>query len=409
MKRTYLAATLIVFVGGLSSLPAQDRFAYAITDIQKEGINWTCLRRVNTSTGEYGELILQGNNITQAIYDAETKQPLQQRISDERMGALPNAAFVTGVAAIAYDRRHQRIFFTPMFFDQIRYLDLKDNRVYLVQQALPDALKIKAADQGNIITRMAIASDGYGYAISNDGRQLIRFSTGKNINVSSLGGLADDPANKDVSIHNACTSYGGDIIADNSGFLYLFTARNHIFRIDPQTKLALHLGTVKGLPEGFSINGAVVTDNNQVLVSSAMTSQHLYQIDPANWSASAAEGDAWRSSDMANSNLLATRPANTAFNLAFAENEPETDLVKIFPNPVQGRRIQLTMNLPAGNYSVQVVDISGRAAALSVVNVQQKNQTHAIQLSESVLPGTYLVKLLNNRNEGVFSEKVLLK
>ncbi|MEI9956836.1 MAG: hypothetical protein WDM90_11155 [Ferruginibacter sp.] len=35
------------------------------------------------------------------------------------------------------------------------------------------------ADEANHITRMDIAADGNGYAITNDGNHLIRFTTGK--------------------------------------------------------------------------------------------------------------------------------------------------------------------------------------------------------------------------------------
>lgn len=401
-----IAASLFLYANNAS---AQDRFAYAITDQQKEGINWTCLRQIDLSTGKYGDLILQGNNITQPIFDAASRQKLAQPINDSRMGALPNAPFVTGVAAIAYDRKYQRLFFTPMFFDQLRYIDLRSNQVYLVQQELPEALRIKSADQGNIITRMAIASDGYGYALTNDAQQFIRFSTGKIVQVESLGGLVDDPANKEISVHNACTSYGGDMIADNSGYLYLFTARNHVFRIDPQSRVALHLGSISGLPEGFSINGAAVTDNNQVLVSSAMTSKNLYLVDADNWTATETRLEAWRSSDMANSNLLSTRPAPAATNIAVQSDEKANGNVKIFPNPAKDHRLQMNFQLSPGNYSIQVLDISGKAVALSVVNLQGKGQMHSIQLPSSAKAGTYLVKVLDGRNNTVFGDKFVLQ
>ena len=77
---------------------------------------------------------------------------------------------------------------------------------------------------------MVIASDGYGYAMTNDATQLIRFSTGKKPAITDLGTIVDDPANKAISIHNSCSSFGGDMIADDNGNLYVFSARNNIFK-----------------------------------------------------------------------------------------------------------------------------------------------------------------------------------
>ena len=73
---------------------------------------------------------------------------------------------------------------------------------------------------------MVIGPDGYGYAISNDATTFIRFSTGKNLIIEQLGTLVDDPANTGISVHNSCSSWGGDIVADNDKGTY--TCFRHI-------------------------------------------------------------------------------------------------------------------------------------------------------------------------------------
>ena len=81
---------------------AQDRFAYAVTDINKEGANWSFLRKVDLQTGAYSDVLLSGNDVARLSYDAATKKQMTTPLTDARYGNLANAAFGTGVAAAAY-------------------------------------------------------------------------------------------------------------------------------------------------------------------------------------------------------------------------------------------------------------------------------------------------------------------
>jgi hypothetical protein len=62
---------------------------------------------------------------------------------------------------------------------------------------------------------MVIASDGNGYALTNDGNHLIRFTTGKDPVITDLGALTDDASNANNSVHSR-KGFGGDMIADAS-------------------------------------------------------------------------------------------------------------------------------------------------------------------------------------------------
>ena len=95
--------------------------------MNKEGANWSFLRKVDLQTGAYSEILLSGNDVARLSYDAATKKQMTAPLTDARYGNLANAAFGTGVAAAAYDKRHERLYYTPMFFDQLRYIDLEDN------------------------------------------------------------------------------------------------------------------------------------------------------------------------------------------------------------------------------------------------------------------------------------------
>ena len=111
--------------------------------------------------------------------------------------------FATNSAACAYDKKHDRLYYTPMGINQLRYIDLKSNtpRIYYFEDEPFGALN-GPRDIPNQITRMVIASDGNGYALTNDANHLIRFTTKKSTVITDLGPLTDDPANGSVSVHN---------------------------------------------------------------------------------------------------------------------------------------------------------------------------------------------------------------
>src|SRR5690242_16324388 len=143
-----------------------DRFAYAVTDMQEQSSNWSFLRRLDMKTGAYSDVILSGNDMNVAAYDAVSRKQMNQPLKDARYGQLANAAFGTGVAAMAYDSRSNRLYYTPMFIDQLRYIDLRTMKVYYFNDQPFTGKPEKSSDQGNIVTRMVIAADGNGYAMT---------------------------------------------------------------------------------------------------------------------------------------------------------------------------------------------------------------------------------------------------
>jgi hypothetical protein len=48
------------------------------------------------------------------------------------------------------------------------------------------------------------------------------------------------------------------MIADDEGNLYILSSRNSVYKIDVETKAAKLLGYIKGLPQDFTTNGAVL-------------------------------------------------------------------------------------------------------------------------------------------------------
>jgi hypothetical protein len=393
-----------------------DRFAYAVTDINQQSANWQFLRKINLQTSEYSQVLLSGNDPSFLAFDAATKKQLTSPLNDQRYGSLINAAFGTGVAAIALDKRNNRLYYTPMLFDQLRYIDLKTMKVFYVADRAFTGKPQKSPDQGNIVTRMVIAADGYGYAMTNDATQLIRFSTDKKSVITDLGSIVDDQANKSVSVHNSCSSFGGDMIADDNGNLYVFSARNHVFKINIETKVATHLGLITGLPEGFTVNGAAVNDENKIIVASATKGGSLFVVDAKTLVAVIypVAGTAWQTSDLANSNLFVSGTKSQSKNIDLISRTIPANTgdgkINVYPNPVTNKQFVIQFSqLDAGNYTVQVTDVMGRQVVQQVVNVGGENQAQSFKLPAATAGGVYLVKVTDHTNKSVFSTKVVVQ
>ncbi|HUR66102.1 MAG TPA: T9SS type A sorting domain-containing protein [Chitinophagaceae bacterium] len=414
MKKNLLLPCLSLLLTITTFSQQPDHFAYSMTDVPQQNGNWVYLRILNTQTGGFSGSLINGTAAKQIALDASTKK----RITDlgaNTMGFDQQPAFNSGVAALAYDSRHARVYYTPMFIDQLRYYDIKTQQVYYVTVPFTDK-PVKSSDQGNIVTRMTFAADGNGYAMTNDATQLIRFTTGKKPQIVDLGTIVDDPANKNVSIHNSCSSYGGDMVADDDGNLYVFSARNNVFKINIESRVATYLGNVNGLPKGFTINAAAVNGTNEVLVGSATESASLFVVDPKTWSATAlpANGTIFHTSDLASSNLLISGNKKPVVNMEVMRNKPvntvESGRISVYPNPVTDNQFVVQFGqLEAGSYKIQVMDATGRQVLQQSLAINGDNQSQKIKMNSGVSKGVYMVKVLNAESKTVFSSKIVLQ
>lgn len=413
MRKNLLSATLLFSTIGLSTiLQAQtDRFAFAITDLQQTGAGWNALRKLDLKTGEFTQVLLNGSDATLTAYDVSTRKAWKQ-IPDIKFGNYQQAPFATGVAAMAYDKWNNRLYFTPMFIDQLRYVDLKSMKVYYVTDQAFTNLGSMHNDEGKIITRMTINPDGTGYAVSNDANTFIKFTTGKKLQITQLGSLVDDPSNGGVSIHNKCSSWGGDMIADDEGNLYILSARNSVYKIDVATKAAKLLGYIQGLPQDFTTNGAVVTAEGKILVSSAVNGSGYFVVDPKDWKATlyAAKNGIYRSSDLGNSNYLQTKPKITEIVTRKIPDNITPSKISIYPNPVTNNQFTLQFGkITPGNYNIELTNVMGQTIMQRTVNVQAEDQVETISIKSTYARGVYLVKVVGADKVSILNQKLVVQ
>ncbi|RYF82696.1 MAG: hypothetical protein EON98_11080, partial [Chitinophagaceae bacterium] len=284
--------------------------AYAITGVQKGNTAWTEVRLVDVISGEELQTIY-ASNAEAEILNARTGKPVAKRDATAAATPLTTAApeeatriieknggktiiytkrltvskpqydapFATNSAACAYDKKNNRLYYTPMGIAQLRYIDLKAKapKVYYFEDEAFGVVKSRG-DVSAQITRMVIAGDGNGYALSNDGNHLIQFTLKKKSTIIDLGPLTDDLTNGRYSVHSA-GSYGGDMIADKQNNLWLVTANRSVYKISLESRQASYVGSIKGLPRGFSTNGAIAEGDSKVIVSSSSSTDGYYRFD----------------------------------------------------------------------------------------------------------------------------------
>ena len=406
------------FIALSFSATAQDAAkTFAITGNGNGDFQWMNIRQVDITSGKLVKDVYQNNKTSFVLMDAATKKEVIIPLNgDVYFGKT--APTSTMVAAAAYDKKHDKLFFTPMRIGELRWLDVSARgdaqKFYTEKVQLLNTGNLR--DEANHITRMDIAADGNGYAITNDGNHLIRFTTGKKTVITDLGNLIDAESNKNgISIHNKCTSWGGDMVADAYGKLYVISANHQVFKVDIDSRISTHLGTIAGLPANYTTNGAAVDDNGNIVVSSANSFEGYYKFKLEDFNAVKIEGSdkIYNASDLANGNLLYKKEADAKRNFGAPSFAPITLTnpdARVYPNPVTANQFKVLFDgQKAGKYTVALTDLSGRAIMSRVVTVSSKMQAETVQIKSVVGKGMYMVKVTDAANQIVFTERVVIQ
>jgi Secretion system C-terminal sorting domain len=380
-----------------SSHNQPDNITYVVTDSVRNGVKWNSLRTFNERTGTFSNILFR-------LLNNNELQPPQ---------GTPNTIASNGVAAIALDQKNKKLYYTAMLTDKLYYLDLRTMNRYLVTNNFT-GLMPKANDQSNIITRMVISDDDKGYALTNDGRHLIRFRTNNNNpNITDLGSLVDAPANNEMSVHNLCSSFGGDLIADDDDHLYLFTKSNHVFKINIQNKVARYTGTVTNLPVGFVASGAAVDKSGEkVILVSSIDSSDVYAVKIKTLVAVKLHANrSWFAADLANDVILESKDRHGHSDHRVVVNAyGGSDNIQVYPNPVTDKKftIQFT-DTKAGIYTISIMDAEGASILTKSMNAGGKVNTISIKLPGMISNGIYIVRIADGSNKSCYSGKIFVQ
>lgn len=405
MKLKFLLATGLL-ASAFTVVAQNANKGFAITGDGNKDYMWMNIRQVDLGTGQ----------ITNTVFDRNATTYDITRLNDNATGTtnwFPTESFV---AAAAYDKRNEKLFFVPMRVGELRWMDVnvKNNKPSFTSISIPNYVPSPYGEEANNITRMVIAADNNGYAITNDGNHLYKFTTGKKPVIVDMGALIDADENKGLSVHNKCSSWGGDMIADAFGKLYIIAATKSVFVVDVNTRVATYKGTITGLPANYTTNGAAVNANGDVVLCSATAFDGYYKMNMANLVATKIEGSdvKYNAADLASSNLLLQKEADQARSKNIVALIPANTVVSenaIFPNPVTGTTFSI---LFAGKYdgmhTVIITDLAGRNIQTVRTAVVKGQQVQQVNLRSRPTQGTYLVRVLNEKGVEILSDKMVI-
>lgn len=419
MNCKLLLTTTFIVSAALASAQNSNK-AFAITGDGNQDYVWMNIRQVDLGTGQVSKTIFQRSKSNFVLTDVNTKI-ITTQASAMNGNLFQSRDYPTGslVAAAAYDQRNNKLFFSPMRIGELRWVDLDiKNETPKFYTISSEVLNFgPAPDEANHITRMVIAADGNGYAITNDANHLIKFTTGKKPVLTDLGNLIDDEKNNGISIHNKCTSWGGDMLADAYGKLYVISAGKQVFVIDINSRIASHRGVITGLPVNYTANAAAVDAEGDIVVSSANVFDGYYKVKFTDLTATPIEGSdrKYNASDLANANLLLQKEADAARKNSLTagllpQNTFSNSDKRVYPNPVTSSSFAVLFDgQKAGNYSITLSDLSGRILQTQKVNIGKGTQTENINLLSRPAKGMYMVKVYDESKQIVFTEKVLIQ
>jgi hypothetical protein len=410
-----LRFVLMLAVFPVFAIGQTDQITYAITSANTGSSDWVALRTMNMKSGKLSQMLLNMNDKGLLQYDMAT-----HKLKDKIAGTVlsfpvlannPAAPKInSGVAAIAFDRRTNRLFYVAMSDDILRYIDLSTMEVFTD----PELSFSKAGNYtfriNDPVNRLVITPDGYGYTITTHNR-LIRFTTDNKPSFTDMGELKDDPENREMSILNTCGNLGGDMVADDAGNLYLITASNRVYKIGVKTRLATYLATITKLPAAFTTNGAAINENGNLLISSSIYTEASFIVDHKSWQASPSPAiqDIYGIADLASSNVLAIKKTTPPV-LLLGNTLLKKGNVKVYPNPVLFDEVNIQFNnLPIGRYLIELSDPLGRKVIQQKVKLTRQGQTELIRIPAITAQAFYYIRILNEKNALVSTHKLAVE
>ena len=408
MKNIFLHLITLSTLVCSGAVYAQSNKGFAITSDVKGTFAWNTIREIDLTSGEtlrtFYDKKLHNN------FEIVNNQNARLTVNADNRSQLRLMPMAEGVAASAYDEKHNRLYYTTMRGTELRYFDLNSAAGKIVYNQAQPLFAGNRFDEANVITRMAIGSDGNGYALTNDSKNLIKFTTDEKPLFTNMGELIDGKKNGALSIHNLCSSWGGDMVGDAYGNLYLVSMRNHIFKINPQTRVADHVGLIKGLPAEYTTNGMAVDANGDVLLSSAAVAGTYYRLNMGTMQAvpiqSTKNEAVYNASDLAASNLLFANKSNP---VKFAPERLGNNFVSIYPNPVTNKVLTIQFDkVPAGKYNFVLMDASGKGVLARTIVINYFGQVERILLPRTSA-GVYMIKLTGSNSKLVFNDKIIVQ
>jgi hypothetical protein len=328
--------------------------------------------------------------------------------------ALPIRSVLKNASAIAYDVNTNRIYFvnnttTNSPAEELCYIDLNTSPVS-AKKFVSHPLETNAGTGYNI-TRMTFGSDGYGYAVTENGRDFIRFSidtaTGLPV-INQLGALINDSAN---GAHDILGEAAGDICSDGSGRIYFVPNSGNVYTIDPATQVATYYGTISGKP--VACNSVAMTADGHLYIGGGY--QSVYEVTLSTLTAIQVNGstsNVYRTSDYASCSF-AVKPARVSTGGVTLSDKADPILldqhiaIQVKPNPfLQDLTLTIQLN-KAEPVRIRLIDFYGRSVFTASQKLGAGVNTLQVSVPAGLSNGIYVLELSAGNNR--LLQKKLIK
>jgi hypothetical protein len=331
---------------------------------------------------------LKINNISEETVLFTKNALLPQKVKANSQNCNCNLSSPSYVAAMTLNKR-----------GNIVAMNMTGTQVYV---SMPDGtVKILNIDseaitvEHGLFARMATAPDGSIYALNNSGSQLLKITDDEQIMfLGAVEGFAEIFAEK----AEKRSSYGGDMIVDTEGNLLVFTAFGMVVKVNPETLSAEYVGQISGLPEGYTVNGVAVTDENAIILASSQP-KDVYFTDINTLEASFAAGNTTPVYDLAGKNFLKIKPENPNGNISLSVSPT---MVKKSMNGI----FNIKSNIDANGIALTVYSADGKLA------LKQTRQLYAGDNQVDIngfLPGVYFVNIADVSGGRLLIDKITVE
>lgn len=253
---------------------------------------------------------------------------------------------------------------------------------------------VDSKNQATYFARMTTSSDGAMYALNNAGTELLRISPNGTIqNLGKVNGIAEQAK----SLGDDKFVYGGDMVADAFGNLYVLSAAGIVFKFNPSNLHADYLGKVKGLPDGYTLNGAAVMKDGNVLLGT--TSSHgFFTLDIKSLEATF----------KANYDLPIYDMASPYFLRQTELDDLTASHYILYPTIVKTKELTIvSKSNQKETLNVSVWNLNNKQVFANSILVKAEGN-YSIKLDGALQPGIYVLKAVNQDGNEVINTKFTL-
>lgn len=249
-------------------------------------------------------------------------------------------------------------------------------------------------NQGTYFARMTTAPDGFMYALNNNGTEFLKISSNGAIqNLGSVEGFIAESKN----LVNETLAYGGDMIADAFGNLYVISAAGNVFKLNPDSRNSSFIGKIKGLPEKYTVNGAAVDKNGNVVLGTS-SEFGFYTMNIDTLEAKFAANYDFPVYDLASSYFLKQNDADNLYGISYS----------LYPTIVKTNELNIVSKSNESNIlNVSVWSLNNKKVYSNTLSVKATGD-YKINLNGALQPGIYILKATNQDGAEVINTKFTL-